>query len=392
MKIAVYKILLICIVVSFGQAPVATSKLEIFGDHVFIKLSLDGSEPLDFIFDTGDGLTIVDTDVALGLGVQLDHTMKQTSAQGSVEGTLTKHNYVDMNGVRLESDIKVYATSLKHLEISIGRNIDGIIGFDLMNHYAVVLDELNEQIKLFEAETFKYKGIGQKLDMGFEKSMPYVAASVTLNNGEVLDGNYFVSTGAGTTMDFNTKFSEKNNIIEKTGEHYSYLTKGIGNTEALHYEGRVKEFKIGNMVFENMPVGISTAQKGVQGNRKMNGIIGNRILKNYILVIDKENEAMYLERHMGTTKQFHVNACGFEIQMDPDSDNMMVHKVYEIGAGIDNGVKLHDVIVKINGTACSEMTLPEAVRILNEPGEEVTMEYVDGGAIKTVTYIPKELI
>lgn len=376
----------------FAQKPVTSGDLDIFGDHVFIKLSVDGSEPLDFIFDTGDGLTIIDTDIALGLGVALDHSNKTTSAQGSVEGTLTRHNYIDMSGVRLESDIAVYATSLKHLEISIGRNIDGIIGYDLLHHYTVVLDEMDKKIKLYDPEKYTYTGIGERYELGFEKAMPYTSATVTLNDGEQLTGNFFVSTGAGTSLDFNTRFAEKNNIIERTGQHYSYLTKGIGNAENLHYEGRVKEFRLGKLKYENMPVGISTAKKGVMGHKKIAGIIGNRILKNYIMIIDRENEAMYLERHIRTGKDLHVNACGFEIQMDPDSENMMVHKVYELGPGVEQGVKLHDVMVSVNGTACSELTLPEVVKLLNEPGQEVTLEFLDAGAIKKITFVPKELI
>ena len=393
MKFLISILSLVAVFVSRSQEATASSDLEIFGDHIFIKLGIDGSKPLDFIFDTGDGLTIVDTDVALALGIHLDYSSKQISAQGSVEGTLTKHNSVEMDGVILEKDIKIYATNLKHLEINIGRNIDGIIGYDLLNHYTVILDEFNRKIKLYNPETFSYKGAGQKLHMRFNKGMPHVSAKVTLNNGEVLDGQYFVSTGAATTMDFNSPFAKKNKIIDKTGEHYSYLTKGISDTESLHYEGRVKKFKLGNLNFDNMPVGISLASKGAQANKKMSGIIGNRILKNYIVIIDKTNKSMYLETHLNTSSEFHVNACGFEIQMDSDSENMMIYKVYEIGAGREKDIKVHDVILKINGVASSEMSLPQAVRILNNPMKEVTLELIDDKNIrKVVSFTPRKLI
>lgn len=383
----------VLILVSSAQRPVASGRLEIFGDHVFIQLSVDGSEPLDFIFDTGDGLSIIDTDVAMKLGVNLDHSVKQQSAQGSVAGTLIRHNYIDMNGVRLEKNITLYATSLKHLEISIGRNIDGIIGYDLLNHYTVLLDELNKRINLYDPEQWQYTGIGERYEMNFDKFMPYIQATVQVNDYDTYTENFFVSTGAATTVDFNTRFAAKNKIIEKTGEHYSYLTKGIGNSESLHYEGRVNQFRMGKYHFENMPVGISTATRGVQAHKKIAGIIGNRILKNYILVMDKAHEVMFLERHIGTdTEDFHVNACGFEIQMDPDSENMMVHKVYEIGPGVEQGVKLHDVMVSVNGVSVAEMTLPEVVEKLNTPGEEVTLEFLDGGAIKKISFVPRELI
>ncbi|MEQ9232271.1 MAG: aspartyl protease family protein [Cyclobacteriaceae bacterium] len=375
-----------------AQKPLTTSPLEVFGDHTFIQLSVDGSRPLNFIFDTGDGLTVIDTDIALELKLQLDHSSKKTSAQGSIEGSLIKHNYIEMSGFRLESDIEVYATSLKHLEISIGQNIDGIIGYDLLQHYAVVLDGLNKQMKIFKPGEYKYGGFGEKYTLDFEQYIPFISATVTLNNGEKFQGNYFVSTGAGTTLDFNSKFAKKNDVAAKTGDHYSYLVKGLGNTETLHYEGRVQDFKIGKLHFENLPVGISEAKHGIQANKKMDGIIGNRILKNYIVIFDYENRSMFLERYIGTRDEFHVNACGFEVQLADDMKKVLIHRIYEIGPASDQGIQVNDELVEINGTPVSEMTLPEIVRQLNKGGETVDIKISSFGRERTISLKLEELI
>lgn len=48
----------------FSQAPITTIPFELFGDHIIIQVSVDDSEPLDFIFDTGSGYTVIDDDIA----------------------------------------------------------------------------------------------------------------------------------------------------------------------------------------------------------------------------------------------------------------------------------------------------------------------------------------
>ncbi len=375
-----------------AQKPVVISPLEIYGDHIFIKLSVDGSAPLDFIFDTGDGLTVIDLDVAEKLKLPLNQKSSKTSAQGTIEGALIDHNYIVMQGVRLEDDIKVYATSLRHLEMSIGRNIDGIIGYDLLQHYAVEIDQLNHKFKLYAGETYKYMSIGERFAMEFEKYIPTINATVNLNGTDVLTGPFFVITGAGTTLDFNTKFAKKNEVVEKTGDHYSYLAKGLENTEALHYEGRINQLKLGSIKYDELPIGISTAKKGVQANGKVYGIIGNRLLKTFTVIFDYKNKAMYMERVSGSNTEFHVNACGFEIQLNKELTKVLVHRVYERGDAKEAGIQTNDEIISVNGKPAIDYTIPELNSILNEEDTTVELVLSREGVARTVTLDLKEII
>ena len=100
-KFLIASLLLISISIQ-AQTPITSTKMQLFGDHLFIQLSVDGSEPLDFIFDTGDGLPVIDLDVANELGLDLNHQASKTSAQGAVKGALIDHNTIELNGIELE--------------------------------------------------------------------------------------------------------------------------------------------------------------------------------------------------------------------------------------------------------------------------------------------------
>ncbi|MEQ9303461.1 MAG: hypothetical protein RJQ14_06050, partial [Marinoscillum sp.] len=64
MKKLTYLLSLIFAFNTIAQAPITSIPFELFGDHIIIQVSVDDSEPLDFIFDTGSGFTVLDEDVA----------------------------------------------------------------------------------------------------------------------------------------------------------------------------------------------------------------------------------------------------------------------------------------------------------------------------------------
>ncbi len=375
---------------SVAQTPITTSDFELFGDHVFVKLSVDGSDPLDFIMDTGDGLTVIDLDVAQSLNLPLDHKQATTSAQGSITGALIKHNKIELNGLLLEKNIKVYATDLDHLEISIGRNIDGIIGYDMLHHHIVRLNY--DQMKIEVYDSGNYPKTGEELSFKFHTAIPTISGYITLNDGATVEGTFFLNTGAGTTLDFNTPFANANNIVDRTGDHYSYLVKGLGDKETRHYEGRVKSLRFGTFSFDDLPIGISQVESGIQGDKKVSGIIGNRILSRYNILFDYKSHKIYMEENGRSGGDFFVNSSGLDVQMDKSMSQVLVHQVIEGSQAASAGIQVDDEIIAIDGMAASGMTLIEVEDILRTPGRTVELSLKRGGSDMKVSLELKKLL
>ena len=75
---------------AIAQTPVASFPFEQYGAHSFIKVKVNNSEELDFIFDTGDGLTVLNIDRAAELGMTSGASATTTSAEGTISGKLVK--------------------------------------------------------------------------------------------------------------------------------------------------------------------------------------------------------------------------------------------------------------------------------------------------------------
>ncbi len=375
---------------AFGQKPITTIPFILHGDHMFIEVSIDGSDPLDFIFDTGDGLSVLDLNVAQDLKLDLEHIEYHESVQGLISGALIKHNTLGISDLIMEKNIKVYATSLNHLEISIGRNVDGIVGWDLLRHHPVRINFDDMTFEIYDQGEFPKTG--EAVDFTFENSIPVIEAKTTLNNGEKLKGTYFVNTGAGTSVDFNSPFSQANGIIDKTGEHYNYLIKGIGDKETRHYEGRVGSFSFGSFSFENMPIGISESNSGLQGHKKVSGIIGSRVLRQLNMVIDYSGKKLYFEKNGLYGKKIYVNCSGIDVQLTEDQDEVLIHQVYENSPASEAGIRQNDVLVSVNGTASMELGLIKIEELLKESGKTAEIVVRNSSGERKVSLNLKELL
>jgi predicted aspartyl protease len=373
-----------------AQDPKVSVPFELYGDHIFVKVSVDGSAPQDFIFDTGDGLTVLDIDVAKKLGLNLDHKQQTSSAQGTISGALIKHNKIDLGGLEMEKNVKIYATSLKHLEISIGRNVDGIIGYDLFRNHTVGVNYDEMTFSVYDAANYPKNGTAIPIKM--LSGIPTVEATATLNDGNKVSGTFYVNTGAGTTMDFNTPFANENDIISKTGQHYSYLVKGLGKEESLHYEGRVSEFSFGGITVSQMPIGISQVMSGLQGDKRTAGIIGNRLLKQYNLILDMTSATLYLEPNKLMKESIPVNCSGVDVQMNEDQSAIMIHKVFEGSQAEAAGIKVNDILESIDGASAAEMGLMKVEKLLKTPGSTVKLGLKRGSEMVEVSLDLKELI
>ncbi len=372
---------------AFAQKPITSIPFELYGDHILIEVSVDNSAPLKFIFDTGSGLTVIDSDAAAGLKLS-GKKIKMNEATSSME--LIKHNEIEINGFPMEKNIKIYSTDLDHLEISLGTDIDGIVGYDLLHHHTVHINYQDQIMDIYEHGQGPMTGDVIPFEMNV--SIPTIKGSVVLNNNEAHSGSFFVMSGAGTSLDFNSPYAEKYDVIHKTGRHYSYVVKSIGDDETLHYEGHVLSLSFGKQVVEDLPIGISQANSGVQAHPEVSGIIGNKILSMYNITIDYPGKKLYFTKNDNFGKKMSVNCSGIDLQLSKDKSKLLVHRVFEDSPAAEAGILIDAELLSINGKSTDDINLPTIKKMLKMEGETVSLTLMQGGEKKAVSLQLKSLI
>jgi hypothetical protein len=371
---------------AFAQSPITSIPFELYGDHIIFKVSVDKSAPLKFIFDTGSGLTVVDSDVAKDLKL----SGKKVEMGEATTMELIKHNEIEINGFAMEKNIKVYSTNLDHLERSLGLDIDGIVGYDLLHHHIVNINYEDQVMNIYELG--KGPEVGDAIPFELNMSIPTIKGTVLLNNNEPHDGTFFILSGAGTSLDFNSPYAAKYDVINKTGKHFSYLVKSISDVETLHYEGHVLSFAFGNQTIEDLPIGISQAKSGVKAHSSVSGIIGNKILSMYNVTIDYSTKMLYFEKNANFGKTLSINCSGIDLQLSKNKKKLLVHRVFEDSPADEAGIKVDAEFLSINGESADDLTLPQINNMLKKEGETVSVTLNQDGKEKTVSLTLKSLI
>jgi predicted aspartyl protease len=370
-----------------AQKKITSIPFELFGDHMFIKVSVDKSEPLDFIFDTGSGLTVIDKDVAEKMKlIKKEAQLNQSQSQFE----LIKHNTIEINGFPMEKNINVYAANLNHLEISLGRDFDGILGYDLLHHHTVHIDYDNLQMDIYDHGNGPKRG--DAIPFSLMTSIPTIKGNVVLNNNEKYEGLFFIMTGAGTTLDLNSPAAESWDAINKTGKHYSYPIKGLGDTETIQYEGHVMSFSFGKQTVEDLPIGISTAKSGIQADKKVAGIIGNRILREFNITIDVPDKMIWIDKNSHFGEKLNINSSGIDIQMSKDMKKVLIHQVFDDSPASEAGIKENAELLSVEGKSALAYALPDIRTLLRRSGESVSLKIKQDGQEKEITLELRSLI
>lgn len=136
-----------------SDAPVLTSvsgsafseyKFELAGGMVIVKATINDQEG-DFILDTGSPGIIVNSS---------NDELAFSQVGAGVNGTL-KVGEVEIDhfqwGIIQKDKVRGYALDVSHLESACGREILGLIGFEVIKNYELFFDYRNKTVKVFKA-------------------------------------------------------------------------------------------------------------------------------------------------------------------------------------------------------------------------------------------------
>ena len=197
-----------------AQEPEAVIPFKIINEHMFIELSVNDSEPLNFVFDTGAAGNVMADQTAEKLEMKMNGNQVVQGASGATSIKTSNGHQVSVNEITID-DLDFMVMDLGHLSDE-DATLDGIIGASILYRYVVEVDYDDLVMRLYKRKGFKPEEGWQKQRMSLRGfNIPIVKAKITLPDGETLEGPYLVDTGAATTVKFNTPFVNKNELIDK---------------------------------------------------------------------------------------------------------------------------------------------------------------------------------
>ena len=268
-------------------------------------------------------------------------------------------------------DVTLGIAELGHIEKRLGMQIDGVIGWQILSHYAVRINYDTMLIEIYDNKKFEYDLGASSYPIEVQGTVIFTNVTVAFESGSTFTGKVIVDTGSGNTFSFNTPFTEENDLLAEMDTYYEREIQSL-STESSHvYTTMLAGLSIGEFELSTLPVDIAIAESGALSWSGPMGILGNGVLKHFNVFIDLQQEIMSLEPNRLYYDQFEVNCSGLELVTDDAFQKVIIDYVYAGSPTHRAGLKVGDEIVQINGANVSNFQLPQSRSMLNQDGEEI---------------------
>jgi len=264
---------------------------------IFMQATLNGSQPLWMILDTGSSVTVFDESVSKTLGLQFNG---EGNVYGPGQGAAQKLAFASHAALRLagaELDDQTVATMpLGWFSRELGRTTDGLLGSNIIRNYVVEIDYANQVLRLLDPATYSYSGPGQRLPIQFIwDNIPSVRAEVVAQDGTAVTGIFLIDSGATTAIWLTKAFSEAHPeflSIPETTEVRNVVAVGGELSTRL---GRVPAVRLGGFVVASPSAQFSQNSSGIFATPGLAGTIGAQMLRRFKVVLDYPHMEMILE-------------------------------------------------------------------------------------------------
>lgn len=115
---------------------------------ILVDVRANGRGPFQFAIDTGTSTTAITPQLAKNLGLTMTPIGAGTTAGAHVDVTAGSLQSFELGGAKIDNMPVVAADFFEMLSNAIGKKLDGIIGYNFLRHFKVVIDYPNESLSL----------------------------------------------------------------------------------------------------------------------------------------------------------------------------------------------------------------------------------------------------
>ncbi len=363
------------------------------GSHVWVRGSINGGPPADFIIDTGASVSVIDREYAEEIGLDHEGAAGVTGMGGEGSVSFSRLNSFRIGGVAdavTLKDVRVALTDLADTdEPVVWRRMCGLIGYDILSHFVVEIDYDGRVVTFREPGTFVYQGKGQPLDMSLTYGVPVVRVRLD----DQCEGDFLVDVGNAVGVVLHGSLVRKCQLFDdaKGYKQLEMVAGGIG-APFVSWITRIDKLTLGPYVVSRPIVGMSLGTHGMVGSNDLAGNIGSNLLEQFTCTFDYARHKLYLDPGKAYGTAGHFSRAG---SMFPRfRHRVVVASILRGSAAEDAGLKPEDEVTLIDNKPVMTLTAEDMDRLFvdGEPGTVHTLTIVREGKPKTVTMKLKDAL
>jgi hypothetical protein len=368
-------------------------------NFMVINILLDNILPVRFIIDTGAENTIL-LEKTMSDMLQVDYRRTFTIRGADINTTLTAYLATGID-LRIADRLLARNRSMLVLEENYfdferltGTSVQGILGADFLMRFTVEFDFRKRLMILHEPNDWEPTGKHVNIPAEFIRNRAYLNIPVSVTGNEVTNRRLLLDSGAGLTLLIHT-FGDSTDLDLPQLTVPTYIASGLGG-DLEGSVGRAREIALAGKRLENVITyfqPVDTAGLAFLNDRQ--GIIGNRLLRRFNVVIDYTQDQVWM-RPEGSRwrRKFKFDRSGLTVLAG--GPNLRTYTIASIipGSPADvAGLRVKDRIVAVNRISVGFMTLSGILRkLVGRVGKKVKIRYARDGKYEVVTFRLRDLI
>ena len=366
-------------------------KFKTASNLIIIPVTINGSDTLNFILDTGVRYPII-TELPFINKLDLNYMMPVQIKGLGDEFNLTAYRSGN-NAMKIEgltaSNQEVQMIIDENFQIShmLGLPVHGLIGFNLFKDYIVEIDYDDKEITLYKPEYYKYRDRKKDIIMPLQidAGKPFVYTDILTEDSAKVRVKLLVDTGASDAIWLSQKSDERIHYPENHIE--TFLGRGLSG-DLYGVKGRIDGIWVGPLILPQPIVAFPNSEviDNLISSNDRNGTLGAEILRRFTVTVDYRNSRLTLRPNRTVKEDFNYNMSGMEVSNPmPGLPVFTIANIRENSPAYFAGLKENDQILSINSTTHTGLDLNDINLLLqSKENRKIKLKVLrDGEEVKT---------
>jgi len=272
--------------------------IRLIDNLIFIELQVnDSPEPLNFLFDTGAGVTVIDTKIAEKFQLNISGK-SEVGTSGKTLSTMESYPNRLTIGEKLSLDeITLVMMDLSHLSNYFKSVVDGIIGFDLLEKVITETNIDSYEMRFFSNTDYLHEGNSEPLKIiGLESNHLGLPMEIIPKGSKTsILITIKIDTAAANYLTFHNEFVTEHELLNPTKKYKTKQGFGADATISNNLSGKIVFATLAEKKWKNIPVVFEIDPLNRNSKRKADGLIGQKMLLDFNITYHLDEGIVYLE-------------------------------------------------------------------------------------------------
>jgi hypothetical protein len=328
-----------------------TVPFHLYNNHIYVDVSINGSAPKPFVFDTG-ATNVLNNDTAHQLGIKVEGELPTTGFGDKIQSTgLAKVKSVGVGGLVIPDQVFMTQGAGGWPAIE-GTPSNGLIGYEVVKRAVLTIDYAARTMTFTKPSAFQPPANVTAISFTFDDHTPMLPGTL-----DGAPGQFELDTGSRGALTVMGPFAQANHLVEKIHPHISgTVGYGVGGP-AKALLGRAGSLVLGPVTVTGPILEFATNKAGGGNEQHTAGNIGGDILKRFTVTLDYGHQLAWLQPNAGNDSPEVFDRSGLWIARAP-SGAIEIADVTSDSPAAKLGLVVGDKILSIDGKSAAQIPLP----------------------------------